>query len=601
MQSSRYLLRYDAIENRIADNRLSINNGDAMKVFTLSTLFLAMMLTGCQPAATDNSIASQPVASTSIQNDVAAPWWDDAIFYQIWPRSFYDTNGDGHGDFNGMTAKLPYLQELGVNALWLTPMFEAPSYHGYDFTEFYQVESDYGSMAEFEAFVQAADAKGMKVILDLVINHISSEHQWFVRSAAGEAPYNDYFIWRDEMPEAGSGWGHAWSDNDNPEAVWHWNDTRQQYYYAAFGASQPDVNLRHPDVIAEMEKMAKFWLDKGVAGFRLDAVRFAMEGGPDAQADTAETIAYWQSFNQFVKSVNPEAYLVGEAWVDIPVAARYYGDGKGLDQGFDFEVGYKILGLLQQNTAGEAQFGTMQSNQQSNQQQVADVSALSQNVQQRVDAVAPLRFFAPFLTNHDQERVAFQLQQHDGKAKLAAAMLFSSPGTPYIYYGEEIGLTQDRSGHDVFKRAPMLWDNSKQAGFTQSDNSWVEQLELFGEGFPNWWPDFLAQQLSAADRSVAAQQAQPDSIWQLYKFLIAQKKQRPELSSTGSYQVIQLDNGIVQITRELNSSQSVFVMNLTDSVQDISAISRSGLTPAWAFDSDGDSLAAYGLLVLQSR
>ncbi len=567
-----------------------------MKAFTLSSLALAILLSGCQPKSPDTSSATQPPAATVPQTAASTPWWHDAVFYQIWPRSFYDANGDGHGDFNGMTAKLPYLQELGVNALWLTPMFEAPSYHGYDFTEFYQVESDYGSMAEFEAFIQAADAKGMKVILDLVINHISSEHEWFVRSAAGEAPYKDYFIWRDDMPAAGSGWGHAWSDNDKPDAVWHWNDTRQQYYYAAFGASQPDVNLRHPDVIAEMEKMARFWLEKGVAGFRLDAVRFAMEGGPQAQADTAETIAYWQSFNQFIKSVNPQAYLVGEAWVDIPVAARYFGSGTGLDQGFDFEVGYKILGLLQQNTAGEAQFGTMQSNQQ----QVADAAVLSQNVQQRLDSVAPLSFFAPFLTNHDQERVAYQLKQHDAKAKLAAAMLFSSPGTPYIYYGEEIGLTQDRSGHDVFKRAPMLWDNSKQAGFTQSDQSWVEQLELFGDGFPNWWPDFLTQQLSAADRSVAAQQAEPDSVWQLYKFLIAQKKQRPELGSAGSYQVSQLDNGLVQISRELNNSKSLFVLNLTDSAQDISAVNRDGLTASWAFDTDGNQLAGYGLLVLQS-
>lgn len=570
-----------------------------MKAFTLSALALSLLLAGCQP---DSSAPAPETgqAATPASTQTASPWWQDSVFYQIWPRSFYDTNGDGHGDFNGMTAKLPYLQDLGVTALWLTPMFEAPSYHGYDFTEFYQVESDYGTMAEFEAFIQAADAKGMKVILDLVINHISSEHDWFKRSAKGEAPYKDYFIWRDTMPEAGSGWGHAWSDNDQPDAVWHYNATRNAYYYAAFGASQPDVNLRHPDVVAEMEKMAKFWLDKGVAGFRLDAVRFAMEGGPLEQADTDETIAYWQSFNQYVKSVNPEAYLVGEAWVDIPVAARYYGDGSGLDQGFDFEVGYKILSLLKPDASGEAQFGTMQSNAQKTADATPDARILWDNVQQRVHSVAPLQFFAPFLTNHDQERIAYQLQQHDAKAKQAAAMLFSSPGTPYIYYGEEIGLTQDRSGHDVFKRAPMLWDNSAQAGFSQNATSWVEQLELFGDGFPNWYPDFLAGQLQAENRSVAAQQAQPDSIWQLYKLLIAQKKQRPELSTDGSYHVQQLENGVLQISRELNGSKTLFVLNLTDQPADISAVNRHGLTSSWAFDSDGSTLAAHGLLILQS-
>jgi glycosidase len=568
-----------------------------MKTFTLSALALAIMLTGCQSAPSLNNNTNNTETSPLNTEQQANPWWESAIFYQIWPRSFYDSDADGHGDFNGMTQKLPYLQELGVNALWLTPMFEAPSYHGYDFTEFYQVENDYGSMAEFEAFIKAADDKGMKVILDLVINHISSNHEWFQRSANNEAPYADYFIWRDDMPKAGSGWGHAWSNNDQPDAVWHWNETRQQYYYGAFGASQPDLNLRHPDVVAEMEKMAKFWLDKGVAGFRLDAVRFAMEGGADAQADTDETIAYWQHFNQYVKSVDPEAYLVGEAWADIPVAAKYFGEGKGLDQGFDFEVGYKILGLLKPDASGEAQFGTMQSNQQVN---TVDANVLKQNLQQRIDSTAPLDFFAPFLTNHDQERVAYQLAEHDDKAKLAAAMLFSSPGTPYIYYGEEIGLTQGGTGHDVYKRAPMQWDNSNQAGFTQAQTSWVEQAELFGDNYTQWWPEFLAQQINAADRNVKTQQAQSDSLWRLYQHLIALKKQRPELGIKGSYELTQHNNGLVEITRELNGSKSMFVLNLTANPQSVSSIKRDDLTPNWQHDLNGEQLAGYGLLLLNN-
>jgi glycosidase len=568
-----------------------------MKTFTLSALALAIMLTGCQSAPSLNNNTNNTETPQLNTKQQASPWWESAIFYQIWPRSFYDSDADGHGDFNGMTQKLPYLQELGVNALWLTPIFEAPSYHGYDFTEFYQVENDYGSMAEFEAFIKAADDKGMKVILDLVINHISSNHEWFQRSAKQQAPYADYFIWRDDMPKAGSGWGHAWSNNDQPDAVWHWNETRQQYYYGAFGASQPDLNLRHPDVVAEMEKMAKFWLDKGVAGFRLDAVRFAMEGGADAQADTDETIAYWQHFNQYVKSVDPEAYLVGEAWADIPVAAKYFGEGKGLDQGFDFEVGYKILGLLKPDASGEAQFGTMQSNQQVN---TVDANVLKQNLQQRIDSTAPLDFFAPFLTNHDQERVAYQLAEHDDKAKLAAAMLFSSPGTPYIYYGEEIGLTQGGTGHDVYKRAPMQWDNSNQAGFTQAQTSWVEQAELFGDNYTQWWPEFLAQQINAADRNVKTQQAQSDSLWRLYQHLIALKKQRPELGIKGSYELTQHNNGLVEITRELNGSKSMFVLNLTANPQSVSSIKRDDLTPNWQHDLNGEQLAGYGLLLLNN-
>jgi len=331
-------------------------------------LSIALLLCACQPAAdkptsaaaepadVTESVAANTTADKSTQS--AKAWWQDAVFYEIWPRSFADSNADGHGDFNGIRAKIPYLQDLGVDALWLTPIFEAPSYHGYDFTEFYQVEADYGSMADFEALVQDAKAKNIRIILDLVINHISDQHDWFKRSAAGEAPYKDYFIWRDDLPV--DGWGPAWDASKvDPKVVWHFNSTRKAYYYAAFGASQPDLNLTHPDVVAEMKKMAKFWLDKGVAGFRLDAVRYAIEDGPDGQADTVGTIAYWQDFSAYVRSIQPDAMLVGEAWADLPVAAKYYGDGKALDAGFDFDFGYKVLALLQSDGGVKAEFGTM--------------------------------------------------------------------------------------------------------------------------------------------------------------------------------------------------------------------------------------------------
>lgn len=570
-------------------------------------LFVALMLAACQPAPEPASSeqASAEQSSVALQHDSEqaseAPWWDDAVFYQIWPRSFYDTTGDGHGDFNGMTAKLPYLSELGIDAIWLTPMFEAPSYHGYDFTEFYQVESDYGTMADFERFLNEAEARDIKVILDLVINHISREHEWFRLSAERVEPYSDYFIWREDLPAVGKGWGHAWGTNDLPEAVWHFDETRGEYYYAAFGATQPDLNLEHPDVIEEMKTMAKFWLDKGVDGFRLDAVRFVIERGPEGQADLPETIDYWQDFNAFVKSVNPEAYLVGEAWVDIPVAAKYWGDGKGLDQGFDFEFGYIVLDLLQQGLATEAQFGTM--SQQSGQMSDGELHPLAANVQRRLDSGAPLAFFTPFLTNHDQDRVAFQLQENQAKAKQAAALLFSSPGTKYIYYGEEIGLTQQQSGHDVYKRAPMLWDQSHQAGFTKAELSWVEQHELFTQNFELWWPDFLAEQLATGDRTVAAQRAQLDSLWQLHHQLIAMQKQRPEMSLNGSYEVQSPQQGILTVTRELDKQRSVFVLNLAGEMTDISAVlaEQSGLDITWGYDLDGQLLVSDGLLILQSK
>jgi glycosidase len=550
-------------------------------------------LSGCQPAQdAPAKVASSPEASlqpnstttnTGAQSTAEAtvatkPWWQDAVVYQIWPRSFADSNNDGHGDFAGIQSKLSYLQDLGVDAIWLTPIFEAPSYHGYDFTEFYQVEQDYGSMAQFEALLADAKSRNIRIILDLVINHISDRHDWFVRSAKGEAPFKDYFIWRSDLPK--DGWGPAWdSSTIDPKVVWHYHPERKQYYYAAFGASQPDLNLQHPDVIAEMKKMAKFWLDKGVAGFRLDAVRYAIENGPGQQADTRETIQYWQDFSAYVRSIAPDTLLVGEAWADLPVAAQYYGDGKALDAGFDFDFGYKVLALLQSDGAVKAEFGTMQSTTNSSQQ------LLQANYADRLAAKVPMGYFSPFLTNHDQPRVGWQLSGHQAKAKLAAAMLFASPGTSYMYYGEEIGLTQASDAEHIQRRAPMLWDKSQQAGFTTAEQAWVQSADLFPpQQSTLWWAPFLSVQLSG-DNTVADQQKQPKSLWHLYKTLIQLKKQRPEFSVAGSYQAVEIaDGSLMQLTRELNGQKTVFLLNMTAKSQPIPAtlLQDNSLQTVWS-------------------
>lgn len=528
----------------------------------LSLIALALAaLFGCEPAPSTTADASKPTQTAA--STVAKPWWQDAVFYQIWPRSFYDSNSDGAGDFNGIKTKLPYLADLGVDAIWLTPIFEAPSYHGYDFTEFYAVERDYGTLADFKQLVADAKAKNIRIILDLVINHISDQHVWFKQSAAGVAPYKDYFIWRKDLPT--EGWGPAWdSSKTDPKVVWHFNEERQEYYYAAFGASQPDLNLKHPDVVQEMKNMAKFWLDTGVAGFRLDAVRYAIENGPGAQADTAETIAYWQDFSSYVRSIQPDVMLVGEAWADLPVAAKYYGDGKALDAGFDFEFGYKVLELLQSQGGVKAEFGTMQ-------QQNSDKGELLQaNYAARAAAGVPMGYFSPFLTNHDQPRLGWQLQGNQAKAKLAAAMLLSSPGSTYLYYGEEIGMTQASDAEHIQRRAPMLWQNIPQAGFTSAPTSWVESADLFPpQQGTQWWQPFLQSQLNKK-LTVAEQQSEAKSLWSLYKYLIGQKRQRAEFGTAGSYQATPLADGkLLKIERELNGSRSVFLLNLSDETQKI--------------------------------
>lgn len=576
-----------------------------------SRLLLALAagtLLACQPdnnpsapatSSSSNSVtADNKAVPTASLKPLTAHWWQDAVVYQIWPRSFADSDADGHGDFAGIQSKLPYLTELGVDAIWLTPVFEAPSYHGYDFTEFYQVEADYGSMAQFEQLVQAASSNNIKVILDLVINHISDQHDWFQRSARGEAPYRDYFIWRSDLPT--EGWGPAWdSTKTDPKAVWHYHPARKQYYYGAFGPSQPDLDLTQPAVVAEMKKMAKFWLDKGVAGFRLDAVRYAIENGPRQQADTAQTQAYWQDFSRYVRSVQPNALLVGEAWADLPVTAAYYGDGKGLDAGFDFEFGYHVLALLQGDGGVKAEFGTM-----AQPQAAASFSLLQQNYQQRLATKVPLSYFSPFLTNHDQPRLGYQLAGNQAKAKLAAAMLLSSPGTSYLYYGEEIGLNQASDAEHIQRRAPMLWDQSSQAGFTQASQTWVESGALFPpQQSTTWWPSFLASQLQAGV-TVAEQQAQPQSLWRLYQLLIKLKKTRPEFSVDGSYQAEQLAGSpLLQIRRGMAGAETLLLLNLSDQPQPIPAhlTSTQLWQQIWSEDAPrSDSIGPWQLRIWQT-
>lgn len=469
-----------------------------------------------------------------VENSPTPRWWHDAIVYEIWPRSFQDADGDGNGDFAGMIARLDYLKTLGVDAIWLTPVFEAPSYHGYDFQDFYAIERDYGTMADFERFVAESHKRGIKVILDLVLNHISDQHPWFQASARKVPGYEDAFIWRDTRPE---GWGQAWSTTPNPAAVWHWNETRRAYYYGAFGSSQPDLNLRNPAIVNELDAAAEFWLKKGVDGFRLDAVRYVIEDGPiPGQADTAGTLAYWTRFAERVRRIKPDAMLVGEAWAPLEITGRYRDGGKGLDSAFDFDFGNIVIAILKPETERRADFGTVGT---------ADVSqrrdSLWANLRQRA-AAAPMDYFAAFLTNHDQNRIMHTLGGDTAKAKIAASLLMTSPGTTYLYYGEEIGLSQYQVGEDRYRRAPMQWTEDKTAGFNSSGRNWIDLPPPRGyrgeQG--EWWKKYWKQQRGKGV-SVAAQDAAPDSLLNHYRRLIAVRKANPALSRPSELRYFPVD------------------------------------------------------------
>jgi glycosidase len=384
---------------------------------------------------------------------VGAPWkhdWvDGAVFYEVFVHSFCDSNGDGKGDLPGLVSKLDYLNDgdpkttsdLGVDALWLTPIFKSPSYHGYDTSDYETIQPDYGTRADFDRLIREAHRRGVRVVLDLVMNHTSSQHPWFVASASSPASdKRDWYVWRTEDP----GWTRPWSTAPT------WHKKNGAYYYALFWEQMPDLNYRNAAVRAEMERIAKLWLDRGVDGFRLDAARHLIEGEDGAQENTPETHAFWKEFSAFVRSVKPEAVLVGESWTSTPRIAPYFGDtkkvrgGDELPMNFDFPLADAIVTALKTGSA----------------------AGLAAKLQE-IDRTYPQGVVdAPFLTNHDQIRVATQLGGAPGKLREAAAVLLTLPGAPFVYYGEELGVQPNLNSDDEFKRTPMPWDGSPMVGFT---------------------------------------------------------------------------------------------------------------------------------------
>lgn len=443
-------------------------------------------------------------------------WWSDAVTYQIWLRSFYDQDGDGNGDLKGLTEKLPYLQQLGVGAVWLSPIFKSPSYHGYDTVDYYNVNPDYGSMSDFDAFVKQAHEAGIRVVLDLVLNHVSDQHPWFIKSAKKEAGFEDFFVWSKSLP---ANYGVPWSDTPNPKAVWHFNAQRQEWYYGVFGNTQPDLNLKNPIVVEELKKVAAFWLGKGVDGFRLDAVRYLIEdGGVTKQADTASTLAFLQDFNAFVKSKNADAMLVGEAFSENKTMSRYYNQGKGVDSVFDFSFSMNISSFLDnKNLSG--------SEADRNQLIASARDAIWENLQEHVDSGAPISFYSPFVNNHDLDRITYKANPL--AAKLAAELLLISPGAPYIYYGEEIGLPQQNNTDDVYRRGIMQWSDDENAGFNKTGKRWLDNASWlpWRKDYQVWWPGYWKGLDARNNLTVAAQEQQKESLLSLYKKLIALRKQ----------------------------------------------------------------------------
>jgi alpha-amylase len=460
------------------------------------------------------------ICDPAINPDYDTHWWNDAVFYEIFVRSFYDSDDDGIGDFQGMIDQLDYLNDgdptttddLGITGIWLMPMMESPSYHGYDVTDYYGTEPDYGTMEEFEAFLEAAHDRGIKVIIDFVMNHSSSQHPWFTQSANNQNGYRDWYVWSDNNPGYQGPWG---------QTVWHnWGG---DYYYGLFWGGMPDLNFSHPPVKEEIFNAAEFWLDKGIDGFRLDAIKYLDEDGSVLE-NTAETFQILEDFNDLYKANNPEAITVGEVWSNTASILPYIQNDR-LDVCFEFDLAYSIINGINWNTPDPIN-----------------------NHIQTIQAGYPRLQYATFLTNHDIDRIYSQFGTDVNKMKQAALLYLTMPGVPFIYYGEEVGMTGTGAHENI--RRPMQWSAGANAGFS-SQTPW----QAVGSNY--------------TINNVATMEEDPNSLLEHYKQLIHLRNEQAALRR--GY-LLSLDNnseGLLSYAR-IHEGEAVIVL---------SNFSNTSLTP----------------------
>jgi len=444
------------------------------------------------------------------------PWWNDTVFYEIFVRSFYDSDGDGIGDFNGLTSKLDYLNDgdpntsndLGVTGLWLMPIHPSPSYHGYDVTDYYAVNPEYGTMEDFKNLLNEAHKRGIRVIIDWVLNHTSNQHPWFKSAVSDKnSPYRDWYIWADTNPLYQGPWG---------ETVWHSSPTG--FYYGIFVDFQPDLNFNNPAVTQEMDKMAAFWLKEvGVDGFRLDAAKHLIEDGHQ-QENTTATHTWYKEFRPFNKNVKPQALTIGEVQGPSNVVSTYLA-GDELDLGFDFDLANKMVTSVQAQNGED--FGEI--------------------LTREVSIFRPGQF-ATFLTNHDQNRIMSVLNEDMDAAKNAATLLLTSPGVPFLYYGEEIGMLGKKPDEDI--RRPLQWSGDANAGFTT--------------GSP-----WRAPASDYTTKNIASQTEDPNSLLSLYRKLIYIRNNHAALRVGDFYLVDTGNRSVFANLRVSRNETALIIVNLS--------------------------------------
>jgi len=468
------------------------------------------------------------------------PWWREAVVYQIYPRSFLDTNGDGVGDLNGITAKLDYLEWLGVDCLWLTPIYPSPmADFSYDVANYTDVEPLFGDLAIFDHLLAAAHGRGMKVILDWVPNHTSSQHPWFVDAVSSpSSAFRDFYIWKKGGAEGTppNNWVRAWVD----APAWTYDETSGEWYLHCFLAEQPDLNWANPAVRAAMAETLRFWLDRGVDGFRMDVIHLLGKDPSFADDDEElkvlshvvlnnrpETHPYLREIREVVKHYDGDPLIVGEVYLLDPVhVAEHYGNGDELDLAFNFQPLFTPWRAPAWKDTITAAYATHD----------------------------PRHAWPTWvLNNHDASRVVSRLKSIE-RAKVAAVLLCTLRGTPFLYQGEELGLENAVLGDGEVidpgfrdgARAPMPW----------------------GSGPGHGWPvaPWMTFPPNAATTNVEVERGDPTSMLTLYRDLIGVRKESTALRR-GSFSWVDAPSELLVYRRSEGNDVRLIVCNFShDSV-----------------------------------
>ena len=507
------------------------------------------------------------------------PWWKQSTVYQVYPRSFYDSNGDGIGDLNGITEKLPYIQKLGADVVWLSPIYQSPNDdNGYDISDYRSIMAEFGTMTDFDRLLETAHALGLRVVLDLVANHTSDEHPWFVESRKSkDNPYRDYYIWRDpKNSREPNNWGSCFAGS-----AWQFDETTGQYYLHLFSKKQPDLNWDNPKVREEIFSMMRWWLDKGIDGFRMDVISLISKkpGLPDGEAQktgyTSFNVAangprvheYLQEMRQ--KALAPyDTLTVGECSGVTLEEAKKYANSQGTELSMVFQFEHTDMDFLDLGH----KWGY----------QKVDLVRLKQILSKWQIGLRDVAWNSLFWQNHDQPRIINRLgdpvHYHKRSAKALAICLHLMQGTPYVYQGEELGMTnypfqtlsdfRDLDSINAYHelvpdfwspeemmdalryksrdnaRTPMQWDDSPQAGFTT--------------GTP-----WMAVNPNYRTLNVQAALADPDSIFYTYQKLIALRKTMPFLALADYRLLLPDDPALFVYERQLEGQCLLVVCNLS--------------------------------------